>query len=143
MWKHLSALAGAAAVGLPLAAGAAMERTPAPEGARVYIIAPNAGERVTNPVTVRFGADNVGVAPSGVAHEATGHHHLLIDTELPDLDQPIPSDDRHVHFGGGQTETTIELDPGRHTLRLLMGDAKHVPHQPPIASEPVTITVVE
>jgi hypothetical protein len=143
MLKQLTALAAAMAVAAPLAAGAAMERTPAPEDAEVYIIAPKDGARVTSPVTVRFGARNVGVAPSGVDQAATGHHHLLIDTDLPALNQPIPSDDRHVHFGGGQTETTIDLAPGEHTLQLLMGDARHVPHDPPITSEPVTITVVD
>lgn len=119
----------------------AQDRTPAPEGASVYIISPSNGETVETPVTVRFGAQGVGVAPAGVGRENTGHHHLLIDTGMPDLDQPIPADDHHVHFGGGQTETTLELAPGEHTLRLLMGDANHVPHDPPIASAPVTITV--
>lgn len=143
MLRQLTAAAAAAAVSLPLAAAAQMERTPAPEGANVYIITPSQGERVTSPVTVRFGAQNVGVAPSGVDHAKTGHHHLLVDTDMPKLSQPIPSDDNHIHFGGGQTQTRIELEPGEHTLQLLMGDARHVPHDPPVASEPVTITVVE
>jgi hypothetical protein len=143
MLRHLSALAAVAAVSMPLAAAAQMERTPAPEGASVYIITPSEGERVTSPVTVRFGAQNVGVAPAGVDHEKTGHHHLLVDTGMPNLNQPIPSDDNHIHFGGGQTQTQVELEPGEHTLQLLMGDARHVPHDPPVASEPVTITVVE
>ncbi|MBK1667246.1 rod shape-determining protein RodA [Rhodovibrio sodomensis] len=143
MIKYLTALAAAAAVSLPLAAAAQMDRTPAPEGANVYIITPSDGERVTSPVTVRFGANNVGVAPSGVDHENTGHHHLLVDTGLPNLNSPIPADDNHIHFGGGQTQTTIDLEPGEHTLRLLMGDARHVPHDPPIASATITITVAE
>ncbi|MBK1695710.1 DUF4399 domain-containing protein [Rhodovibrio salinarum] len=143
MTKTITALAAAAVVSLPLVASAQMERTPAPEDANVYIITPNEGERVTSPVTVRFGANNIGVAPSGVEHEKTGHHHLLVDTDLPDLNAPIPADDHHIHFGGGQTQTTIELEPGEHTLQLLMGDAKHLPHDPPITSETVTITVVE
>lgn len=144
MIKHLTALAAAAAVTLPLAAPAAeMERTPAPEGATVYFITPADGERVASPVTVRFGTSGIGVAPSGVDHEKTGHHHLLVDTGLPNMNSPIPSDDKHRHFGGGQTQTRIDLEPGEHTLQLLMGDAKHVPHDPPVASKQITITVVE
>jgi hypothetical protein len=119
----------------------AQERTPAPEGARVYIIAPEDGATVTSPVTVLFGLEGMGVAPAGVEHEATAHHHLIIDADLPPVDEPIPADDHHVHFGGGQTQTTIELEPGEHTLQLLLGDLNHYQHEPPIASEVVTITV--
>lgn len=115
--------------------------TPAPAGAEVYIISPEDGATVTSPVTVRFGARGVGVAPAGVTRENTGHHHLIIDSDLPPLDQPIPKDDRHIHFGGGQTETRIELKPGKHTLQLLMGDDAHMPHDPPLASKRITITV--
>jgi hypothetical protein len=143
MKKHLIALAAAAAVSLPFAATAEMERTPAPEGAEVYFISPSDGERVESPFTVRFGTSGIGVAPAGVDHDKTGHHHLLVDTGMPSLSSPIPSDDNHLHFGGGQTETTVELAPGEHTLQLLMGDARHVPHDPPVASEKITITVVE
>jgi hypothetical protein len=143
MRTHLIALAAAAAVSLPLGAAAQMERTPAPEGANVYIITPGDGERVSSPFTVRFGASGIGIAPAGVDHDNTAHHHLLVDTGMPKLSMPIPSDDNHLHFGGGQTQTTIDLAPGEHTLQLLMGDAKHVPHDPPIASKQITITVVE
>lgn len=143
MFKSLTALAAAAAVSLPLAAAAQMDRTPAPEGASVYIITPSDGEHVASPVTVRFGATGVGIAPAGVDQENTGHHHLLVDTGMPNLTSPIPADDHHLHFGGGQTQTTVDLAPGEHTLQLLMGDAKHVPHEPAIASERITITVVE
>ena len=144
MIKQSIALAAAAAVGIPLAGGAAeMERTPAPDGANVYIITPNDGEQVTSPLTVRFGATGIGIAPAGVDHDKTGHHHLLVDTGMPNLNSPIPSDAKHLHFGGGQTETTVELEPGRHTLQLLLGDARHIPHAPPVASEKITVTVVE
>lgn len=121
---------------------AAAERSPAPEGARVYFIAPQDGETLTSPVTVRFGLEGMGVAPAGIAFAETGHHHLLIDVdELPPMDEPIPADLRHVHFGKGQTETTIELPPGRHTLQLLLGDHMHRPHDPPVLSERISITV--
>lgn len=123
----------------PLAAG----DTPAPEGAEVYFIAPQDGATVTSPVRVVFGLKHMGVAPAGVPAPKTGHHHLLIDTGLPPLDLPIPSDEHHVHFGGGQTETVIELPPGEHSLQLLLGDHNHVPHNPPVKSEKITITVVE
>jgi hypothetical protein len=124
-----------------LLAPAALARTASAPGAEVYFITPQDGEIVTSPVTVRFGLRNMGVAPAGVQVENTGHHHLLIDTWLPPLDQPVPSDDRHLHFGKGQTETVIELSPGEHTLQLLLGDYAHIPHEPPVASDKITITV--
>lgn len=111
--------------------------------ARVYIISPEDGATVTSPVTVSFGIDGYSVAPAGTYEPETGHHHLLIDTGLPALDQPIPADANHVHFGKGQTETTVELAAGQHTLQLLLGDGNHVPHQPPLASDIITITVTE
>ena len=104
-------------------------------------VIPKDGAVVNNPVRVVFGLRNMGVAPAGVNHLNTGHHHLLIDTELPPLDQPIPSSDKVRHFGGGQTETRLILLPGTHTLQLLIGDYAHMPHLPPIASAKVTITV--
>ncbi len=118
-------------------------RTPAPEGATVYIAAPAHGEDVTSPVTVRFGLRGMGVAPAGIPRDGTGHHHLLIDIDpLPPLDRPLPASDNLRHFGGGQTEVTIELTPGEHTLRLVLGDHNHIPHDPPLVSEPVRIRVL-
>lgn len=120
----------------------AAERTPAPEGAAVSIIQPANGATVASPVTVQFGLEGMGVAPAGVEWEKTGHHHLLIDVdEVAAYDEPIPADDNHRHFGGGQTQVTVELEPGEHTLQLLLGDWQHVPHDPPILSERITITV--
>lgn len=115
--------------------------TASPEGAGVYIISPENGSTVSSPVTVTFGLKGMGVAPAGVAKDKTGHHHLLINTDPPNMDSPIPSDDHHRHFGAGQTEVTVELEPGEHTLQLLLGDANHIPHDPPVMSEPITITV--
>ncbi|MEJ2760909.1 MAG: DUF4399 domain-containing protein [Gammaproteobacteria bacterium] len=122
-------------------AGTAFAATPAPDNAQAYIITPRDGETVHNPVTVRFGLKNMGVAPAGVDVANTGHHHLLIDTGTPPLDRPVPSDAHHRHFGGGQTETTLELAPGTHTLQLLLGDKNHIPHDPPVMSERITIHV--
>jgi hypothetical protein len=127
-----------------LASGALAGETPAPEGAAVYFITPEDGAAVSSPVTVRFGLKGMGVAPAGIDKDHTGHHHLLVDTPMLEgeaLDYSIPADENHVHFGGGQTETTIELEPGTHTLQLLLGDMNHIPHDPPIASEQITITV--
>jgi hypothetical protein len=123
------------------APAAGLTRKPAPPGARAYIIEPTDGATVSSPVHVVFGLSGAGVIPAGIPREGAGHHHLLIDTGLPDLDLPIPSDDNHRHFGGGQTEAMIELSPGTHTLQLLLGDEAHVPHDPPIMSEVVTIQV--
>ena len=120
----------------------AADRMPAPSGAAVYFITPADGETLADPITVRFGLKGMGVAPAGVDKPDTGHHHLLIDTpDLPPLDEPIPADDHHKHFGGGQTETTIDLPPGTHTLQLLLADQNHISFNPPLMSERITITV--
>lgn len=138
----LAAAAMLAAVWLVAAQAAA---TPRPENARVYIIAPVDGAVVRSPVTVLFGLEGMGVAPAGIDVPDTGHHHLLINLPLGevDLDAPLPADDQHRHFGGGQTQTTLELPPGEHTLQLLLADHQHVAHEPPLASVPITITVTE
>ncbi len=116
-------------------------RTPSPAGARVYIISPADGETVASPVLIRFGLSGMGVAPASVQFPNTGHHHLVVDAPLPPFDRPMPADQKHVHYGAGQTETKLELPPGKHTLQLIMGDYQHVPHEPPLYSEPITITV--
>jgi hypothetical protein len=121
---------------------AALPRTAAPSGVELYIISPKDGETVGQDVTVRFGLKGMGVAPAGMVKEKTGHHHLLIDVDgLPPLDQPIPMDAKHVHFGAGQTETTIKLTPGKHTLQLDLADALHMQFDPPIVSKKITVTV--
>jgi hypothetical protein len=116
-------------------------RTPAATNAELYFISPPDGAILTSPVVVRFGLKGMGVAPAGVAFDNTGHHHLLVNARLAAFDQPIPKDDRHVHFGGGQTETALTLPPGRHTLQLVLGDHLHVAHEPPVVSKTITITV--
>ena len=119
----------------------ALPRTAAPDGAQVYFISPQNGETVSSPVKIVFGLSGMGVAPAGTQFPNTGHHHLLIDTDLADPSMPIPTDDKHVHFGLGQTETTRELAPGTHTLQLVLGDHLHIPFDPVVASEKITITV--
>ena len=134
--------AAPAAAAPAAAAPATFTRKPAPADAMTYIIEPADGATVTSPVRVVFGLKGIGVAPAGTDRPDAGHHHLLIDTGLPaDLGVPIPNDDTHKHFGGGQTETTLTLAPGKHTLQLLLGDHLHVPFDPPIASGVVTIEV--
>lgn len=119
-----------------------VKRTPAPPDAYCYIGWPNDGETLhTRHIKVWFGTRNFGVAPAGVDKPNTGHHHLLIDTDLPPLDEEIPNDKNHLHFGAGQTEAYIDLPPGTHTLQLLMGDANHVPFDPPVMSKKITIHV--
>jgi len=125
-----------------LLADNALAQTASPEGANIYFITPQDGDVVSSPVTVRFGLTGMGVAPAGVDKPGTGHHHLLVDlAETPALDKPLPADANHRHFGGGQTEAVIELSPGTHTLQLLLGDMAHIPHDPPVMSEKITITV--
>lgn len=114
----------------------------AAQGAKVYFITPTNGSKVKSPVTVTFGLTGMGVAPAGTDKPNTGHHHLLIDVaELPDLKMPLPKDNKHRHFGGGQTEVALELSPGPHTLQLILGDMNHIPHQPPLMSEKIIIVV--
>lgn len=116
--------------------------TKAPEGAFAYIVWPTDGEVIPGgDFVVLFGLHGLGVAPAGVDKESTGHHHLLVDTDLPPLDKPIPATDDMVHFGRGQTEYHLTLPKGQHTLQLLVGDANHIPHTPPVMSEKITITV--
>jgi len=117
-----------------------MDFTPSPAGAKVYFIEPKNGAEIKGPVKVLFGLSGMGVAPAGTQKENTGHHHLLIDG--PKLEPgPLPTTEQVVHFGGGQTETTLNLKPGTHTLQLVLGDWKHAPHNPPVQSEVITITV--
>ena len=124
---------------------AAQERTPSPHGAKVFIITPKNGATVANPVTVKFGIKGMTLAPAGTKQESSGHHHLLIDTDPPaDLSQPLPAiPDKIVHFGKAQTETTLTLPPGRHTLQLLLADQSHIPHNPPVLSKKITVTVTQ
>ena len=116
--------------------------SPAPDEAKIYIISPSDGATVPETFDVKFGLSGMGIAPAGIDRAQTGHHHLLVDlTELPDLTQSLPATEQIRHFGGGQTETTLTLPPGKHSLRLLLGNYVHVPHQPPILSEPITVYV--
>jgi Domain of unknown function (DUF4399) len=137
----------AAPVLLLLAAAPAWaDQTPSPAGAKAYFVHLKDGDSVSSPVLVQFGLSGMGVAPAGLEGDATkdtGHHHLLIDTELSGeaLAEAIPQDDTHKHFGKGQTEATIELAPGEHTLQIVVGDWSHVPHAPPVMSEKIKITV--
>jgi hypothetical protein len=119
-----------------------MPRTPAPAGATVAITAPKDGDTVGTTFTVSFDVQGIALAPAGDPAPGTGHHHLLIDAPLPaDLAQPLPKDDRHLHLGQAQTETEVTLAPGTHTLQAVLGDLNHVPHDPPVVSEPISITV--
>jgi hypothetical protein len=139
-WASCVALALMIAFGGPALAG----ETPSKPGAKAYFINLKDGDVVKSPVFIQFGLSGMGVSPAGVEEQAnTGHHHLLVDTVLEGdaLDEPIPSDAKHIHFGKGQTETTIDLPPGRHTLQIVLGDWSHVPHNPPVMSERITITV--
>ena len=138
---HRTILIATASLALSAAAIAQEERSLAPDSARAYIVSPADGATVTNPFKVIFGLTDMGVAPAGVDRLDTGHHHLLIDVDLPYLDEPIPADDNHIHFGAGQTEVLLELPAGEHTLQLLMGDLYHIPHDPPVMSETITVTV--
>jgi len=121
----------------------AQTRTPATSGAEVYFITPLDGTKAESPVTVRFGLKGMGIAPAGIKFDNTGHHHLLIDTDVSELklDAPLPVTDKIVHFGKGQTETRLTLTPGKHTLELVFADYQHLSFEPPLVSKKITITV--
>jgi hypothetical protein len=121
---------------LPAGAEAA---TPSPSGAMAYFHYPLDGIHVPQRFTVKIGLKEMGVAPAGVTKPSTGHHHLLIDTDIGDLTKPIPSDYNHIHLGNGQTEVILTLPPGPHTLQLLLGDQDHIPHSPPVMSKKITV----
>lgn len=127
-----------------LAQATGLPRSTRPADARVYFISPTKGQVVHGKFLVRFGLSGMGVSPAGVTGpgtEGTGHHHLFVDAPPPAPDQVLPKDAQHLHFGKGQTETTLELAPGKHTLQLVFGDANHVPHDPPLLSERIEVTV--
>jgi len=141
-------LATVMALGLTLSPALA-ERTPAPEGAAVYFVNLEDGATVSAPVKIVFGLSNMGVAPAGVEKENTGHHHILVnrapfgeaDMDAEAMANGLPADENHIHFGGGQTEVTLDLAPGTHTMQLVLGDQFHVPHDPPVVSQVITVTV--
>ena len=110
---------------------------------KVYFINLNEGDKLQSPFLVQFGLSGIGVAPAGTDRANTGHHHLLINVNSVDLYMPIPSSKNHLHFGGGQTETTLDLLPGEYTLQLLLGDMNHIPHSPPIISKKISVTVAD
>jgi hypothetical protein len=123
------------------AAASSSDRRPSPKTAKAYIESPLNGSYVPLTFTVHFGLTGMGVAPAGFDKANTGHHHLIIDTALPPFDEPIPNDETHLHFGAGQTEASVTLPKGKHTLQLLLGDARHVPQDPPVFSQPIVVYV--
>jgi hypothetical protein len=139
----MSRLLLALGVCLVAATALAADRMAAPAGAEVYFIAPQNGAKVHSPVTIKFGLKGMGIAPAGIKFDNTGHHHLLVDTDVSELklDAPMPATDKIVHFGKGQTETTLTLTPGKHTLQLVFADYLHQSFDPPLTSKKITITV--
>jgi predicted small lipoprotein YifL len=138
--KHLIA-AALLALALSGCGPSGPKGTPSPPGAKVFFIEPKDGATVTSPVTVKFGIEGMEVVPAGTEKANSGHHHVLIDTKLDDYASTIPVDANHVLFGKGQTEAPLDLKPGKHTLQLILGDQNHIPHDPPVQSEVITITV--
>ena len=147
--RRLAAAFAAALLAAPLAAPLAAQETPAPEGAQLYFVGLEDGATVSSPVTIVFGLRGMGVAPAGVEKPATGHHHLLVNRPplgqgefgAEEFELALPADENHRHFGAGQTEVTLELPAGTHTLQLVLGDHNHVPHKPAVVSEVISITV--
>jgi hypothetical protein len=136
-------IALAFAMMLSTATFASAGETPAPADAKVYFINIKDGDTVTSPVTIRFGRSGMGIAPAGTEVENTGHHHLIIDEKMEGeaMNEAIPVDEHHMHFGKGQTEATVTLPKGKHTLQLVLGDWSHVPHKSPVMSDVITVNV--
>jgi hypothetical protein len=136
-------IALAFAMMLSTATFASAGETPASADAKVYFINIKDGDTVTSPVTIRFGLSGMGIAPAGTEVENTGHHHLIIDEKMEGeaMNEAIPVDEHHMHFGKGQTEATVTLPKGKHTLQLLLGDWSHVPHKSPVMSDVITVNV--
>lgn len=122
-------------------APATLSRTPSAEGARVFFITPSDGDTVSSPVQFEFGVSGMDLAPSGTDRPNSGHHHIIVDHDLPVLSLPVPKDAQRIHFGDGRSETELDLGPGQHTLQLLFADHLHIPHDPPLISERISITV--
>ncbi len=142
MFARQSLLLPTLAAALLSLSGVAGAREPSPAGAEVYIVSPKDGAKIKGTVTVVFGLKGMGVAPAGIKFDNTGHHHLLVDSDPPgDLAQPLPANEKTLHFGKGQSETTLTLPTGTHTLQLVLGDFLHVPHEPAVVSKKITITV--
>jgi Domain of unknown function (DUF4399) len=141
--RSLAAWFGAILAIAAVTAVADAGQTPSAPGAKVYFVDPHDGDVVTSPFTVHFGVTGMTLAPAGTQTPNSGHHHLFIDTTFSpgDADRPIPMDSQHLHFGKAQTEAVINLPQGTHTLQLVLGDYSHIPHNPPVVSQPITITV--
>ena len=123
--------------------GVQAQQSPSPVGAAVFIANLKDGDTVASPFKVELGITGMTIAKAGTMEPNTGHHHLFIDATFDpaDASKPIPNDVHHMHFGAGQTEATVTLPPGKHTLQLVLGDGRHVPHNPPVASKVITVTV--
>jgi hypothetical protein len=143
MMYRIPLVASVVAAALLGITGANAGETPAPADAKVFFVNIKNGDKVTSPVTIKFGISGMNLAPAGDQTPNTGHHHLIIDDTLQGdaLNQPIPADDHHVHYGKAQTEATVNLPKGTHTLQLVLGDWTHIPHKGPIMSEKITVTV--
>lgn len=137
--KALIAVSTLVAFGTAVAAQDHRQASPA--GAKVFFVEPADGATVASPLTVKFGISGMTLSPAGTPAEHAGHHHLLIDQKLEDPNSPLPADDHYKHYGKGQSEATITLTPGKHTLQLVLGDHNHVPHNPPVVSDVITVTV--
>lgn len=143
--KHAFAKIARVAVVTALITGAVamaqMPETASPKNAKVYFVNLKDGDIVTGPVKIVMGLSGMGIAPAGIEFPDTGHHHLIIDAPTPNAGEPIPADETHVHFGKGQTEVTLTLEPGRHTLQLVLADRNHVPHKPAVVSPVIMVLV--
>ena len=131
----------AAAAALTIGAGMALAQTPSAPGAKEYFINLKNGQHVKSPVLIQFGLSGMGIAPAGSTNEGTGHHHLIVDADTPPQGMPIPMDAKHMHFGRGQTEVSVQLMPGNHQLQLVLADGAHIPHNPPVVSDKINVTV--
>ena len=123
-----------------------LDRAAAPDEVTLAFANLKDGDEVSKSFRVKFVITGMRVKPAGEDVPNSGHHHLLIDVDeddMPDLGLPLPKNESVYHFGKGEKSAVITMPPGEHTLQLLFADYRHVPHDPPVMSEKITITVVE
>ena len=121
-------------------AEAAPKAAPVTSAGRVWFVEPKGGITVKSPVKVVFGLEGMAIHPAGELVVGTGHHHLIIDGAGIQSGSVVPKDERHMHFGQGQTETSVELAPGEHTLTLQFADGSHTSFGEPMSTT-IRVTV--
>lgn len=122
-----------AAIAMALVAGGAAAQS-------VDFTEPKNGAVVSSPFKVKFAVTGMAVKPAGDMSDNTGHHHLIINGDSMKVGESIPFDEKHLHFGKGQTETDVTLPPGTYKLTMQFANGAHQSYGPGLAKS-ITVTV--